>query len=69
DLSSLFTEATKRRRSSPLKPLLKYMQADPTLVSLGAGLPHPDTFPFISVTATVAEAGKSSVDATARHVD
>ncbi|KAJ2645267.1 hypothetical protein GGF44_000036 [Coemansia sp. RSA 1694] len=69
DLSSLFTEATKRRRSSPLKPLLKYMLADPTLVSLGAGLPHPDTFPFISVTATVAEAGKSATDASARHLD
>ncbi|KAJ2026190.1 hypothetical protein GGI06_000270 [Coemansia sp. S85] len=69
DLSSLFTEATKCRRNSPLKSLLKYMQADPSLLSLGAGLPHPDTFPFISVTATVAEAGKSAVDATARHDD
>ncbi|KAJ2490519.1 hypothetical protein IWW37_003079 [Coemansia sp. RSA 2050] len=69
DLSSLFTEATKRRRNSPLKSLLKYMQADPTLLSLGAGLPHPDTFPFVSVTATVAEAGKSAVDATARRDD
>ncbi|KAJ2907748.1 hypothetical protein GGI21_003578 [Coemansia aciculifera] len=69
DLSSLFTEATKRRRSSPLKTLLKYMNADPTLVSLGAGLPHPDTFPFISVTATVGEAGKSAVDTSAQHQD
>ncbi|KAJ2006589.1 hypothetical protein GGI04_001832 [Coemansia thaxteri] len=69
DFSLLFTEAAKRRKSSPLKPLLKYMLADPTLVSLGAGLPHPDTFPFIALTATVAEAGKSPVDATAARHD
>ncbi|KAJ2746479.1 hypothetical protein GGI20_001322 [Coemansia sp. BCRC 34301] len=69
DLSPLFTEATKRRRSSPLKPLLKYMIADPTLVSLGAGLPHPDTFPFLSVTATVAEAGESATDTSACRLD
>ncbi|KAJ1665090.1 hypothetical protein EV178_003529 [Coemansia sp. RSA 1646] len=59
DLSDLFSEVTKRRKNSPLKSLQKYMDADPTIVSLGAGLPHPDTFPFASISATVAEAGMS----------
>ncbi|KAJ2387127.1 hypothetical protein GGI23_006346, partial [Coemansia sp. RSA 2559] len=59
DLSGLFTEVTKRRKNSPLKTFQKYMDADPTIVSLGAGLPHPDTFPFASISATVAEAGMS----------
>ncbi|KAJ1960797.1 hypothetical protein GGI12_003606 [Dipsacomyces acuminosporus] len=61
DLSSFFTEATKLRKNSPLKSLLKYMVADPSLVSLGAGLPHPHTFPFSSFGADVAEAGTSAV--------
>ncbi|KAJ2555394.1 hypothetical protein EV175_002278 [Coemansia sp. RSA 1933] len=59
DLSDLFTEVTRRRKVSPLKSFQKYLDADPTIVSLGAGLPHPDTFPFASISATVAEAGMS----------
>ncbi|KAJ2783362.1 hypothetical protein H4R18_001729 [Coemansia javaensis] len=69
DLSEYFTEATKRRKNSPLKTLGKYMRADPTLVSLGAGLPHPDTFPFASIGATVAQAGTSVTDAAAGRVE
>ncbi|KAJ2782117.1 hypothetical protein GGI15_003010, partial [Coemansia interrupta] len=63
DLSRYFTEATRLRDNSPLKSLTKYMQNDPTLVSLGAGLPHPSTFPIAQLSATVAQAGKSVTDA------
>ncbi|KAJ2362070.1 hypothetical protein H4S01_004963 [Coemansia sp. RSA 2610] len=59
DFSGFFTEAARVRDNSPLKSLTKYMNADPTLVSLGAGLPHPDTYPFAQVGAAVAPAGKS----------
>ncbi|KAI9504581.1 pyridoxal phosphate-dependent transferase [Coemansia spiralis] len=62
DLSGLFSEATKRRKNSPLKSLIKYMDADPNLLSLGAGLPHPDTFPFGSLSVSVAGAGMSVAD-------
>ncbi|KAJ2800280.1 hypothetical protein H4R20_004121 [Coemansia guatemalensis] len=62
DLSRFFTEATRQRESSPLKALTKYMVGDPTLVSLGAGLPHPSTFPFAQIGATVAQAGTSVED-------
>ncbi|KAJ2511100.1 hypothetical protein H4217_007550 [Coemansia sp. RSA 1939] len=65
DLSDLFSEVTKLRKNSPLKSLQKYMDADPTIVSLGAGLPHPDTFPFVSIGSTVAEAGVSVTDSSA----
>ncbi|KAI8325817.1 mitochondrial kynurenine/alpha-aminoadipate aminotransferase [Martensiomyces pterosporus] len=69
DLSQFFTEATRLRKNSPLKSLLKYMAADPTLVSLGAGLPHPDTFPIASFGANVAEAGTSAVANDAELID
>ncbi|KAJ2143373.1 hypothetical protein GGH19_004185 [Coemansia sp. RSA 1807] len=59
DLSEFFTEATRVRDNSPLKSLTKYMEADPTLLSLGAGLPHPSTFPFAQIGAHVAPAGAS----------
>ncbi|KAJ1723513.1 hypothetical protein LPJ53_002170 [Coemansia erecta] len=67
DLSGYFTEATRLRDNSPLKSLTKYMQNDPTLVSLGAGLPHPSTFPLAQLSATVAQAGRSVLDTTAPH--
>ncbi|KAJ2082841.1 hypothetical protein H4R24_001299 [Coemansia sp. RSA 988] len=69
DLSKFFTEATRQRESSPLKALTKYMVDDPTLVSLGAGLPHPSTFPFGQISATVAQAGTSVEDAHAEKLD
>ncbi|KAJ2666993.1 hypothetical protein IW148_000412 [Coemansia sp. RSA 1199] len=59
DLSGFFTEATRVRDNSPLKSLTKYMEADSQLVSLGAGLPHPSTFPFAQIGARVAPAGAS----------
>ncbi|KAJ2355935.1 hypothetical protein GGF43_002385 [Coemansia sp. RSA 2618] len=59
DLSEFFTEAARVRDNSPLKSLTKYMNADPTLVSLGAGLPHASTFPFAKIGAEVAAAGAS----------
>ncbi|KAJ2844026.1 hypothetical protein IWW36_005339 [Coemansia brasiliensis] len=59
DLSQFFTEAARVRDNSPLKSLTKYMNDDPTLVSLGAGLPHPSTFPFAKIGASVAPAGQS----------
>ncbi|KAJ2386206.1 hypothetical protein GGI05_004454, partial [Coemansia sp. RSA 2603] len=62
DLSRYFTEATRLRDNSPLKSLTKYMQNDPSLVSLGAGLPHPSTFPIERLSATVSQAGKSVMD-------
>ncbi|KAJ1953456.1 hypothetical protein EC988_002986 [Linderina pennispora] len=69
DLSEYFTQTTRLRKNSPLKSLLKYMIADPTLVSLGAGLPHPATFPFASIGGKVAEAGKSATSADTAFVD
>ncbi|KAJ2725020.1 hypothetical protein GGI07_001589 [Coemansia sp. Benny D115] len=64
DLSHLFTETTKRRDNSPLKSLTKYMVQDPMLVSLGAGLPHPSTFPIATLTASIAQPGASVLDET-----
>ncbi|KAJ1731167.1 hypothetical protein LPJ61_002668 [Coemansia biformis] len=69
DLSGYFTEVTKRRNCSPLKSLLKYMAADPTLLSLGAGLPNPGMFPFASIGATVAQPGLSALDESAEKVN
>ncbi|KAI7825858.1 pyridoxal phosphate-dependent transferase [Kickxella alabastrina] len=57
DLSVYFTESAKQRDNSPLKSLMKYMSADPALVSLGAGLPHPSTFPLGALTTLVAQPG------------
>ncbi|PVU97802.1 hypothetical protein BB559_001900 [Furculomyces boomerangus] len=59
DFSQYFTEETKRRGESPLKALLKYMLADPQLISLGGGLPNPSLFPFNSVTAEVVSPGSN----------
>ncbi|KAJ2608997.1 hypothetical protein H4S08_004232, partial [Coemansia sp. RSA 1365] len=69
DLSRFFTEATLQRESSPLKTLTKYMVADPTLVSLGAGLPHPSTFPFAQIGARVAQPGTSVEDTHTEKLD
>ncbi|KAJ2716792.1 hypothetical protein H4R19_000439 [Coemansia spiralis] len=69
DLSGFFTEAARCRKSSPLKSLLKYMIADPTLLSLGAGLPHPDLFPVAQISASVAQPGSSVMDASVEKVD
>ncbi|KAJ2840515.1 hypothetical protein J3B02_006218, partial [Coemansia erecta] len=69
DLSQYFTEATRLRDNSPLKSLVKYMQNDPSLVSLGAGLPHPDTFPIASLSASVSQPGKSVIDASSAKLD
>ncbi|KAJ2763622.1 hypothetical protein IWQ56_004788, partial [Coemansia nantahalensis] len=69
DLSGFFTEAARSRKNSPLKSLLKYMAADPTLLSLGAGLPHPDMFPIARITASVAQPGCSAADESADKVD
>ncbi|ORX74562.1 PLP-dependent transferase [Linderina pennispora] len=63
DLSGYFTQTTRLRKNSPLKSLLKYMAADPTLVSLGAGLPHPATFPFASIGGQATSADTAFVDA------
>ncbi|PVV02569.1 hypothetical protein BB560_002974 [Smittium megazygosporum] len=59
DFSKYFTEKTKRRHASPLKSLLKYMIADPELISLGGGLPNPNLFPFEDFTASVIQPGTS----------
>ncbi|OMJ17770.1 Aromatic amino acid aminotransferase [Smittium culicis] len=62
DLSPYFTERANRRNVSPLKGLLRFMQADPTLISLGGGLPNPDLFPFIDVSATVVLPGNNAIN-------
>ncbi|KAJ2701505.1 hypothetical protein FB645_004607 [Coemansia sp. IMI 203386] len=69
DLSPYFTEAARLRDNSPLKSLGKYMQNDPNLVSLGAGLPHPDTFPIASLSASVAQPGKAVTDTASAKLD
>ncbi|KAI9597713.1 pyridoxal phosphate-dependent transferase [Syncephalis fuscata] len=48
DFSSYYSRNARELQPSPLKGLLKYM-AIPGLISLGAGLPHPATFPFAQV--------------------
>jgi aromatic amino acid aminotransferase I len=45
DFNAYYSTNARNLGPSPLKSLTKYMLI-PDLISLGAGLPHPETFPF-----------------------
>ncbi|KAI9230104.1 MAG: aromatic amino acid aminotransferase C56E4.03 [Piptocephalis tieghemiana] len=47
----IFSREAQARGPSPLKSLLPYM--GPGVISLGGGLPHPSTFPFLDMTVNV----------------
>ncbi|KAG0247644.1 Aromatic/aminoadipate aminotransferase 1 [Mortierella polycephala] len=51
DFSSFLSLEAAARKKSPLKGLLRFMKGD--MLSLGGGLPHPSTFPFLSLSAEI----------------
>ncbi|OMJ15411.1 Aromatic amino acid aminotransferase, partial [Smittium culicis] len=61
DFSEYFTERAKRRRMNSLASLFKYSKNDPSLISIGGGMPSPDLFPFITVSTNVVEPGNNAI--------
>ncbi|CAR23376.1 PLP-dependent aminotransferase family protein [Lachancea thermotolerans CBS 6340] len=49
NFSHLFSDETRRRKSSPIKTTMAYFQ-DPNIVFLGAGMPPSELFPLESIT-------------------
>ncbi|KAG8956190.1 hypothetical protein FRC04_004266 [Tulasnella sp. 424] len=52
DLSHHLSDLAKNRKPSPLKQLAKYMMK-PGVLSLAGGMPHPEYFPFDTLSAKV----------------
>ncbi|KAG9048757.1 hypothetical protein FS837_012120 [Tulasnella sp. UAMH 9824] len=52
DLSHHLSDLAKNRKPSPLKQLAKYMMK-PGILSLAGGMPHPEYFPYDSLSAKV----------------
>ena len=49
DFSDAFTEVAKRRQNSPLRAMMPFLSV-PGMISLGGGLPNPQTFPITKIT-------------------
>lgn len=46
DYTRYFSERAMRRKPSPIRALQAMLAADPTILSLGGGMPNPQLFPF-----------------------
>ncbi|KAF8298290.1 PLP-dependent transferase [Clavulina sp. PMI_390] len=65
DLSHHFSELAKGRAPSPLKSILRMTPKVPGIISMAGGAPHPDYFPFDSLSAEALVQDAYSVNSTA----
>ncbi|KAF8313877.1 PLP-dependent transferase [Clavulina sp. PMI_390] len=67
DLSHHFSELSKARINSPLKDIFKYMDV-PGIIGMAGGLPHPDYFPFDSLSAQALVPDAFSIESSASNL-
>eukprot|EP00937_MAST-01D_sp_MAST-1D-sp2_P006379 g6379.t1 len=61
DLASILTPTSQARQPSPIRALMPLLDT-PGMISLGGGLPHPDTFPFGRMSVRLADGTKMRID-------
>jgi len=61
DLEALLTDESRARQPSPIRALMPLL-ATPGMISLGGGLPHPETFPFGRISVRLEDGTKMRID-------